>query len=55
MNHSGVPEAGVIVERHPRRWGPDALAFTEAIPRRSIGKHLKGALREQCQGWYTSA
>ncbi len=36
-------------------WLPDAIVFVNALPKTGTGKFLKTALREQFQGYYTSA
>jgi fatty-acyl-CoA synthase len=38
---------GYIAEHFPKWWVPDAIEFVEAIPRTSVGKFNKAALREQ--------
>jgi fatty-acyl-CoA synthase len=39
----------------PRWWLPDAVIFTDQIPRTTAGKFLKKALREQYQSYLTTA
>ena len=34
-----------------RTWSPDAIVFSDAIPRTSVGKFLKSKLREQYADW----
>src|SRR6266481_1848522 len=51
MGHPAVKEACVVGIPHPKWQLPDAFVFVEAIPRTSVGKFKKIALREQFAGW----
>jgi len=39
----------------PRWWLPDGIEFVDAIPKTTVGKTLKRALREQYDDYYSSA
>ena len=41
-----------LAEQFPKWWLPDAVVLVEAIPKTSVGKFLKSAIRERYRDFY---
>ena len=46
---------GYLGEQFAKWWVPDAIVFTDSLPKTGTGKVLKLALRETYQGQYSQA
>jgi fatty-acyl-CoA synthase len=44
-----------LAERFPKFWLPEAFVFVDAIPKTSVGKFLKSALRDQLRDQLTAS